>query len=257
MGCCQAKQGIIIPFEKSSVLNSLTLREKLLIISEEVFQDFENSVNKKISLSCPRSLPELNQLLRQAVTQAMKNFEEKTQMFQEESLSKLLSLYKFYLISKCKSAEGIIRNKNDFVSFEHLNNLKRDLFEQLDQGRITRQELIETYNKSSKGTFVIRGLNEIHLLIDFPKLERLEKMKIQEDCEREQLQKDQEELAKASQKIIIPLVNEGDFSTVMSNLNPQDASFDLYSDLKFEDLENDLRPFSVFSSSIKVYPNLK
>lgn len=253
MGCCQGKQVIITPLEKSQLLSTLSLREKLLILSEELFQEFESLSGSKLSI--PRSLPEINQIIRQTLSSILKRFDEKTSKFKNESSEKLISIYKFYLISKCKSAEGPLRNKNDVKSFEHLTSLKHELFDLYDQGKISSQELIEMFQKLSKGTFVLRGLNEIYEFINLSQEERRLKMKIQEENDWNQLVNDQEELAKASQKIFIPLIELENVSNNLNNLLPLDASFDWKSDLRCEDFEADTRSFTV--NAFKVYPNFK
>src|SRR5574343_1270350 len=160
MGCCQGKQGIITPFDKPGLLSSLSLRERLLIITEELFQEYESSI--RLKLSSPRTLHEINQILRRNLSLILKKFEETTLKFKTESSERLISIYKFYLISKCKSSEGQLRNKNDISSFEHLVYLKHELFDLYDQGKINSTELLEMFHKHSKGTFILRGLNEIH-----------------------------------------------------------------------------------------------
>ena len=253
MGCCQGKQVIITPLEKSQLLSSLSLRENLLILAEELFQEFESLSRSK--LSCPRSLPEINQILRHTISLILKKFEEKTSKYNNESNEKLISIYKFYLLSKCKSAEGPLRNKNDIQSFEHLTYLKHELFELYDQGKLSSQELLEMFQKFSKGTFLLRGLNEIHELINLSQEERKSRMKLQEENDRNQLARDNEELAKASQKIVIPLIELENVYSNMNNLQSLDASFEYKSDLKCEDLEADSRSFTV--NAFKMYANFK
>lgn len=220
MGCTQNRQGIILP--DSSHFSQL--RPIINSIISSLTKDFENSLLEKLVLGHPLSIQEFNKIIQIHIQETVNKFE--MQVKGDADLKPFQSqvyLFKKYLISKCKSKEGYYRNLNDTNSAQLIARLRRTLLEQFNKGSISQEQCLEMYSKWAKGTFVLKGLNDMHQLMALKEDEREKYLSDEEDKENNELNENKLrliEVAKANSTFLLDEIE----STAMSQIVVSRAS---------------------------------
>lgn len=234
MGCTQNRQGIILPDTNSISQLRLSLNSMISSLSK----DFEDSLLEKLVLCHPLSIQEFNKTMQYFIQETVKRFEMQVQ--EDSTLKPFQSkvyLFKNYLISKCQSKEGYFRNLNDTNSVESISRLRRNLLEQLNKGTITETQCIEMYSKWAKGTFMLKGLNDMHQLVALNEDEREKYLSDEERKEINELNENKLRLLEISKANSTFLLDEIE-STAISQIAVSRASaHEIEKGIFCEDLE--------------------
>ena len=235
MGCSHNRQEIIIPKNHPP----FHLRSTLFSIVQSLSKEFEDSLLEKLVLDEPRSIQEFNKLICSTLQDKLKKFDKQIEEFTgQKPFRSESSFFQNYLISKCKSKEGYYRNLNDFNSVQFIGRLRRNLMEQLNKGSIDQVQCLEMFSHWAKGTYVLKGLSDMHQLLALDEKGRDQYLCNEEEKEKNDLDEDKARLMDMSRKRFADLPDEIP-STAMSNLGHYGhLNGEMDSAVIFEDLES-------------------
>ena len=235
MGCSHNRQEIVTPLNNPP----FQLRSALYTIVQSLSKEFEDTLVEKLVVSEPRSIQEFNKLINFTLQDKLKKFELQTEEYtNQKPFQSQSSFFKNYLISKCKSKEGYYRNLNDINSVEFTSRLRRNLLEQLNKGSINEVQCLELFSKWAKGTYVFKGLSDIHQLLPLDVQERERYLCEEEEKEKRDLEENRARLMLVGKKRFSGFSDEIQ-STAMSNLGQYGVlNGEMDSAVIFEDLES-------------------